>query len=135
MRSTELPQPGADSEPRFVRLAPLLLAGAGAVGSVLLLGSLRRGEVEAARADFDHEAMARIAGVRQELTSSVEQLYSTVALFDSSDEVQLDEFLTFTSGGLDRHASLRAIYWIETSDRSMRMCGLTRLSACLTKQR
>ena len=105
-----------EHETRVARLAPWLIAGLGATGSLLLLGSLRAGEVAAAETVFGMDAARGIARVQRELDAKLQQLHSTVALFDSSDTVEAEEFATFTAGSLLRHPELRAIVWIRGAE-------------------
>src|SRR5262249_37653591 len=88
------------SRPAQMRLAPALILAAGIVGSTVLLVSLRGAERAAALARFELRAKDRIALLRRALEGDVEQIHSTVALFDSSQTVEPEEFATFTAGSM-----------------------------------
>ena len=118
-RSKKRPQDASDDaaehDARFARLVPVLLALAGVAGSVLLSWSSHSREHVAAKSAFRMEAAERLAAVHRELDANLEQLYSVVALFDSSEKVEPDEFATFTANSFDRHRPLRALLWIEST--------------------
>jgi PAS domain S-box-containing protein len=105
--------PPALSRPSSVRLAPVWILVAGLLASTVLLLSLRSAEQAAARSDFELLAKDRIASVRRDLAGDVEQVHSIVALFDSSQAVEPQEFETFTAGSAERHPSLVALLWAD----------------------
>ena len=90
-----------------------LVAVVGLLASALLCWSLRANEVSQARAAFEVEATSRIARVRRELQSFQESLRSTLTLFESSVNVEPEEFRTFVAGSFGRCDALRALFWIE----------------------
>jgi PAS domain S-box-containing protein len=84
----------------------------------MLLGfALRRSELRDARAAFELDASLRAARVQRERDAALEQLRSVAALFDSSMEVEPEEFRTFTASSLSRNDALRALLWIEREPR------------------
>jgi len=98
---------------RLLALTPVLIALVGGLGSLLLWRSLRRDELQGARAAFELRASQRAARVQRERTAAFEQLRSVAALFDSSMTVEAEEFHTFTANSLERNEALRALLWIE----------------------
>jgi PAS domain S-box-containing protein len=110
MRTHERPaDSNAAGDARLDTLAPALIALTGLVGCAFLFTNVRAGETAAGSAALERECSKRIADARREFTAGLEQLYSVVALFESSVAVVAGEFATFTSGTLERHPALRAI--------------------------
>ncbi|NOT29734.1 MAG: GAF domain-containing protein [Planctomycetes bacterium] len=101
---------------RLVALGPALIALVGGLGSVLLWRTLQRGEVERARAAFELAATQLAARVQAGRMAAFEQLRSVAALYDSSMQVDAEEFRTFTANALERNAALRALMWIERGE-------------------
>ena len=105
---------GAARMPLVIRL--VLLGCAGVLGSALIAWSTRGAETAAAHGAFERIAAEHVARTRRELLSSVEQLRSTLSLFESSQHVEEAEFRTFTQRSLERCAALRALVWIPATE-------------------
>lgn len=108
-RAEEGPERGS----RIVRTAPILIAGAGLLGSLALCWSLWQSERAIAGMGQQRDAAHRTAEVRRALDGTLAQLRSVVALFASSKEVEPDELKTFTHQSFLDHPPLRAILWVE----------------------
>ena len=114
MRSHAEPRPtGTEGHPHLVRAAPVLLGIAGVAGSLLLLVTLRSAEERDARAEFELTAAESLAHVYRQVTTSLELVHSTLDLFRSSDDVEAEEFKTFTERNLGRDGALRAMLLLE----------------------
>ena len=98
---------------RLEGLAPLLVALIGGLGSTILWRTMRKAEEQAARSVFELSSEQRAARVQRERTAAFEQLRSVAVLFDSSQDVEAEEFSTFTAHPLQRDAAIRALLWIQ----------------------
>ncbi len=89
-----------------------LLTLAGLAASIAGFIFVNRWSTERAEADFHLAAQERIAAVRREIGVHFEALYALGSLFDSSTEVDEDEFKVFASATLRRNPGLSGLAFV-----------------------
>lgn len=61
---------------------------------------------------FDRAASDRISAVRRDIDSNFDVVQSIVALYNSSEFVDREEFRSFVSPAMDRHPGIQALEWV-----------------------
>ncbi|MBN2375773.1 MAG: response regulator [Sedimentisphaerales bacterium] len=84
----------------------------GAVFSFLGFGLFRRNETQNLKSEFFHNAEKRISAIKDVFSDDLFVLESINSFYLASNDVDRDEFTTYTKPLLDRIAGIQAIAWI-----------------------
>ena len=93
--------------PVVVLFGILVTLGAGR----LTAGYEERADLKNWRHEFDEEARGRFVFLERTIASELSAMRGLVSFYDSSHDVQRDEFRSFTAGALRRSTSIRSLAW------------------------
>ncbi|MBN2473975.1 MAG: response regulator [Pirellulales bacterium] len=95
---------------RFLLLLAIALTGV--TVSILAYWTLRAKEDRAIQKQFQFDAGQRVAAIQRDFTAHMEAASALTAFYAASDQVERDEFRSFTKPLLERHPGIRQLAWL-----------------------